>query len=238
MLGMKHQDIRTSASLLRSRFWDVTQRSPETFNIMSPACSFIFMQIKVIFAPRLALKQKHKGTQKWPITRSFQLKKSLWRRNISFFNLLDKGLRNQVASLDLLTASFEYRSFLLFSICTKLSALDWRLQLDISRKNIFSHQLNIAMGHEALVLGAFIRIFYSFVMIAARGHSQFLVACVRRETKARNLSSFAPQAFLCEILRHSHFAIIMIMWLVCLTECKQTTNKTKRMWFGCEQPFL
>ena len=34
---------------------------------MSSACSFIFMQIKLIFALRLALKQRHKGTRKWPI---------------------------------------------------------------------------------------------------------------------------------------------------------------------------
>ena len=39
---------------------------------MSSACIFIFMQIKVIFirivfALRLALKQRHKGTLKWPI---------------------------------------------------------------------------------------------------------------------------------------------------------------------------
>ena len=51
-------------------------------------------------------------------------------------------------------------------------------------------------------------------MIVASEHSPFLVECVRRETKARNPS---PQAFLSEILRHSHFAI---MWLVCPTECK------------------
>ena len=34
---------------------------------MSCACSFIFMQIKVIFALRLTLKQRHKGTRKWLI---------------------------------------------------------------------------------------------------------------------------------------------------------------------------
>ena len=42
---------------------------------MSSACSFIFMEIKVIFVrmvshfetKTLALKQKHKGTRKWPI---------------------------------------------------------------------------------------------------------------------------------------------------------------------------
>ena len=45
----------------------------ETFHMkMSSACSFIIMQIKVIlhknsFAKRLALKQWHKGTRKWPI---------------------------------------------------------------------------------------------------------------------------------------------------------------------------
>ena len=43
-----------------------------TFHMkMSSACNFIFMQIKVIFirgfALRLALKQRHKGTRKWPI---------------------------------------------------------------------------------------------------------------------------------------------------------------------------
>ena len=30
--------------------------------------SFIFMQIKVISALKLVLKQSHKGTRKWPIT--------------------------------------------------------------------------------------------------------------------------------------------------------------------------
>ena len=39
----------------------------ETFHKkMSSACSFIFMQING-FAIRLALKQRHKGTRKWPI---------------------------------------------------------------------------------------------------------------------------------------------------------------------------
>ena len=48
------------------------------------------------------------------------------------------------------------------------------------------------------------------------------------ETKARsprNPSLFAPQAFLHEILRHSHFAI---MRLVCSTECKQTANTKEK----------
>ena len=44
----------------------------ETFHMkMSSACSFIFMQIshfhKNGFALRLALKQRYKGTRKWPI---------------------------------------------------------------------------------------------------------------------------------------------------------------------------
>ena len=38
-----------------------------------------------------------------------------------------------------------------------------------------------------------------------------LVACLRREIKARNLSLLAPQALSRESLRHSHFAV---MWLV------------------------
>ena len=44
----------------------------ETFHLkMTSACSFIFMQIKVIFIGmvshfRFALKQRHKGTRKWP----------------------------------------------------------------------------------------------------------------------------------------------------------------------------
>ena len=74
---------------------------------------------------------------------SFQLEKSLWRRTISIF--ANKGTKksSSFAGFNLLTstASYECRSFLLFSICGKLSALDWRLhvQLDISRKYIFSH---------------------------------------------------------------------------------------------------
>ena len=39
--------------------------------------------------------------------------------------------------------------------------------------------------------------------------------------RVRNTSLVAPQAFSREILCHSYFAI---MWLVCWTECKQTTN--------------
>ena len=34
---------------------------------MGSACSFIFMQIKVIFALTLGLKQRHNGTRKWPV---------------------------------------------------------------------------------------------------------------------------------------------------------------------------
>ena len=69
------------------------------------------------------------------ITRSFQLEKSLWKRKISILACLIKWSRNQVASLSLLTASSQCRSFLLFSICRKLSALDGCLQLHISRKS-------------------------------------------------------------------------------------------------------
>ena len=75
-------------------------------------------------------------------------------------------------------------------------------------------------------------LFFSSVMIITREHSPFLVACVRRETKARNPS---PQAFWRETLHYSHFAI---MWLVCSTECKQTINTKGKELFGCEQPFL
>ena len=56
-------------------------------------------------------------------------------------------------------------------------------------------------------------------------------ACVRRETKARNPSLFALQAFSHEILSHSHFTI---MWLVCsLSANKPQTQKGKnvvRLW--------
>ena len=48
------------------------------------------------------------------ITRSFQLEKSLWRGKTSNLTCLIKRLRNEVALLDLLTASSECRSFLLF----------------------------------------------------------------------------------------------------------------------------
>ena len=47
------------------------------------------------------------------------------------------------------------------------------------------------------------------------------MVCVWCETKARNPSLFAPQAFLRKSLGHSHFAIV---WLVCSTKCKQATN--------------
>ena len=51
----------------------------ETFHVkISSAYSFIHMQIKVIFikngfALRFALKQRHKGTRKWPIHSAFYL---------------------------------------------------------------------------------------------------------------------------------------------------------------------
>ena len=58
-------------------------------------------------------------------------------------------------------------------------------------------------------------------MIVAREHSPWCgVDCVPPETKARNPrnpSLFAPQAFLREILRHSHFPV---MRLACSPECK------------------
>ena len=58
--------------------------------------------------------------------------------------------------------------------------------------------------------------------------------CVQRETKARNPSLFALQAFSREILPHSHFAI---MWLVCsLSANKLQTQKGKNV-VGCEQLF-
>ena len=49
----------------------------------------------------------------------------------------------------------------------------------------------------------------------------FLVAYMWSETEVRNTSLVAPQVFSLEISCHSYFAI---MWLVCWTECKQTTN--------------
>ena len=40
----------------------------ETFHVkMSSACSFIFMQIKVIFIRMVSHLASHKGTRKWPI---------------------------------------------------------------------------------------------------------------------------------------------------------------------------
>ena len=52
--------------------------------------------------------------------------------------------------------------------------------------------------------------FFSSIMIVAREHSPFLVACVRRQTKARNPLLFAPHALSRESLGHSHFAV---MWI-------------------------
>ena len=72
-------------------------------------------------------------------------------------------------------------------------------------------------------------------MIVACENSPFLVACVWRETKARNPSLFTLQAFLHEILRHAHFAIVIGLFNRVQTNCK---HKRKRMWFGCEQLFL
>ena len=65
-------------------------------------------------------------------------------------------------------------------------------------------------------------------MIVAHEHSPVLVACVWRETKARsfygrNLTSFA-----------------LCYYVIGLFNKVQTDHKhkRKRMWFGCEQPFL
>ena len=70
----------------------------ETFHMkMSSACSFIFMPIshfhKNGFALRLALKQRHKGTRKWPIVcivhaRTYPRKSSRLRplRHRRFYN--------------------------------------------------------------------------------------------------------------------------------------------------------
>ena len=65
-------------------------------------------------------------------------------------------------------------------------------------------------------------------MIVAHEHSPVLVACVWRETKARssyarNLTSFA-----------------LCYYVIGLFNKVQTNHKhkRKRMWFGCEQPFL
>ena len=54
-------------------------------------------------------------------------------------------------------------------------------------------------------------------MIVAREHSPFLVACVRREKNRR--------PFLRESLRHSHFAV---MWLVFSMDRNQTTDTMER----------
>ena len=71
-------------------------------------------------------------------------------------------------------------------------------------------------------------VFFSSVMIVAHEHSPVLVACVWRETKARsfyarNLTSFA-----------------LCCYVIGLFNKVQTDHKhkRKRMWFGCEQPFL
>ena len=65
-------------------------------------------------------------------------------------------------------------------------------------------------------------------MIVAHKHSPVLVVCVWRETKARsfyvrNLTSFA-----------------LCYYVIGLFNKVQTDHKhkRKRMWFGCEQPFL
>ena len=100
----------------------------------------------------------------------------------------------------------------------------------LSRKSyIFSHEPNVQQwAHEAFVLGTLIQIFFSSVMIVAHEHSPVLVAYVQRETKARsfyarNLTSFA-----------------LCYYVIGLFNKVQTNHKhkRKRMWFGCEQPFL
>ena len=81
--------------------------------------------------------------------------------------------------------------------------------------------------------------FFASVMIAALEHSPFLVACVRRETKARNPSLFARQATTGPFARK---LTSLALCCSCDWSDQQTATKPqtqwKRMWFGCEQPFL
>ena len=66
-------------------------------------------------------------------------------------------------------------------------------------------------------------------------HSGFIIFFV--VSSARSLARLSVTSwFPRESLRHSHFAV---MWLVCWTDRKQTTNTIEKgMLFGCEQPFL
>ena len=63
---------------------------------MSSACWFIFIQISHFhengFALRLALKQRHKGTRKWPIEKLF-LGKSNYEEPSIIYQLLSELLK-------------------------------------------------------------------------------------------------------------------------------------------------
>ena len=89
----------------------------------------------------------------------------------------------------------------------KLIIRNFQLKNLLSRRKI--------PGNQALSFTLF-----SSVMIVACEHRLFLATCgVKQKPEIPRM--FAPQTFSRKSLRHSHFAI---MWLVCSTERKQTTN--------------
>ena len=68
-------------------------------------------------------------------------------------------------------------------------------------------------------------------------HSPILVLCMWRETKARNLLLFTPQAFLRERTNYVICTLLLCDWSVQQTT-RNPQTQYKGMWFGCEQPFL
>ena len=110
----------------------------ETFLMkMSSACSFIFMQIKVSFALRLALKQRHKGTRKWPIKRLHIIYCKLLAHQ-SYRETVEYDFNSVFKFRQLLCHSAHYSIFCLFvtgcsvtylsscNCCWTLSGLTWR----------------------------------------------------------------------------------------------------------------
>ena len=105
------------------------------------------------------------------IARGFQLEKSLWRRKIPTLICLIKGLRNQVASPDLLTAS---------SVCRSCFRSVGRFQIDAYNYTFLENHIYSLMSRTysnehmtSLYLGLSFT-FFSSVMIVAREHSPVL----------------------------------------------------------------
>ena len=178
---------------------------------------------------------------------SFQLEKSLWRRKISILTCLIKAIRNQINSLDLhlSTVSSECCSFFLFPISRKLSALDWRLQLDIFRKYLLHSDEHMKHLYLMLLFTLFFfRPSWSYASSTARFWSRSRVRAGGNhsyygETKATNPSLFAPQATVGPFARKL-MSFALCCYVISLVHRPQPNFKHNgnEYCFHCEQPFL